>query len=443
VTADLRGLSIERGAPPIPPPPRRLGTRLALPLALLAGTAGAILFAARDALWPAAQVRVEPVVAAAGTPHAAATLVTAPGWIAPDPFPIQVPALTSGVVAEVLALDGARVEAGEVLARLVPDEARLAVARAQAVRAAARAAVDAVEAERPGLAAAVEAAAASVEVRVTELALKRPLAADQLLSATAIAELEARLRHAEAEQAAASARLPALEARLAGARAGLAVAEVDLGIAELALARTEVRAPGAGIVLRRLATPGAAIGAPGSASGAVVAELYDPEHLLVRVDVPFADAARVGVGQRALVTVEALPDRSFAGRVVRAVQTADLAKNTVAFQVALDATDPALRPDMIARVRLLAADDATGTDAGAGPTLFVPRAALRGDLVLAVIPVGEDRGRIAVRQVRTGAERDGHVAIEGEVRPGDRVVVEGPADLAEGQLVEILGGGGR
>jgi len=42
-----------------------------------------------------------------------------------------------------------------------------------------------------------------------------------------------------------------------------------------------------------------------------VASLYDPARLQVRVDVPLADAAKIGREQSALVTSEILPDMAF------------------------------------------------------------------------------------------------------------------------------------
>ena len=56
----------------------------------------------------------------------------ASGWLEPDPFPTYASALTDGIVAEVLVLEGQRVAKGDVLARLVPDDAQLALTRATA-----------------------------------------------------------------------------------------------------------------------------------------------------------------------------------------------------------------------------------------------------------------------------------------------------------------------
>jgi len=53
-------------------------------------------------------------------------LFQASGWIEPDPFPIHVTSLYSGVVNEVHVLEGQKVAKGQLIASLVEEDARLA-----------------------------------------------------------------------------------------------------------------------------------------------------------------------------------------------------------------------------------------------------------------------------------------------------------------------------
>src|SRR5690606_29574462 len=76
--------------------------------------------------------------------------------------------------------------------------------------------------------------------------------------------------------------------------------------------------------------------------------------LQVRADVPLAEAARVSAGLPAEIRVEALPDRVFRGEVVRIVHEADPVKNTLPVKVRILDPDPALKPEMIARLQFLA-----------------------------------------------------------------------------------------
>src|SRR5688500_17194471 len=119
--------------PAVPVPRRRWASRVALPAALLLVTAGLLAYAARDTLRAATPVRVVPVVVRAAQESSpgtgATTTVQAPGWVEPDPYAISVSALTDGVVKEVLVLEGDAVKAGDVVLRMIDDDAKLALAR--------------------------------------------------------------------------------------------------------------------------------------------------------------------------------------------------------------------------------------------------------------------------------------------------------------------------
>src|SRR5688572_29438803 len=130
----------------IPPPKFNWKTRILLPGAILIALLLLIAYAARDTLLPAKAVTVVPVVlkdlpgghtpnaqpaapaAPAAAGFAAGAGVQAPGWVEADPFPIAVTALADGVVREVLALEGQSIKAGDVVARLIDDDAKLALA---------------------------------------------------------------------------------------------------------------------------------------------------------------------------------------------------------------------------------------------------------------------------------------------------------------------------
>src|SRR4051794_15797185 len=122
-------------APSIPRPPSRWRTRVLLPWAIIGAVLALLAYASRDALLPGIPVRVVPVVLRTATDTGAGSgtySVQAPGWVEPDPYPVAVTALADGVVEEVLVLEGQPVKKGDVVARMVADDARIALARAEA-----------------------------------------------------------------------------------------------------------------------------------------------------------------------------------------------------------------------------------------------------------------------------------------------------------------------
>jgi multidrug resistance efflux pump len=89
-------------------------------------------------------------------------------------------------------------------------------------------------------------------------------------------------------------------------------ARARLHTAQAAHAKTELRAPWDGCVLRVFAEPGAQVG-PTSAKPILL--LADASRRQVRALVEELDALQVRVGQRAVVTADGLPGTEFAGRV--------------------------------------------------------------------------------------------------------------------------------
>jgi multidrug resistance efflux pump len=121
----------------------------------------------------------------------------------------------------------------------------------------------------------------------------------------------AEAEEAEAERVLAEAPARAEDVRILEAR--LAAAEARRRLAAAELARTRLTAPSDGRILRVYAEPGELAG-PATAQPILV--LADLSRRRVRAFVEELDAVRVAPGQRAVVTVDGLPGKEFAGTVV-------------------------------------------------------------------------------------------------------------------------------
>src|SRR5688572_8358338 len=472
----------------VPMPPFAWGTRVWLPAGILLAVAMLFAGSATDMLWPATPVEVVPVVVKATTESvgAGAATVQAPGWVEPAPYPIAVSALTDGVVSEVLVLEGQPVSKGEVVARMVPDDAKLALARAQAelaereatLRAAQRqwdhptertravAAAEAMVAETQAELAQLQAAVVAEEARVAELKdrTERSQRAFATSAATELEVVQAKLQLAaqEGTLAATRARRPVLEAQLRQRQAELVAAtenlelridetkELEQAKAAVATARTvrdesalrlermDVRSVADGVVMERLVEPGSKLSFdmdPEHSAHAV--RLYDPAKLQVRVDVPLADAAKVGVGQRAKIVIGVLPDRTFDGVVTRVVHQADVQKNTLQLKVSITDPSPELKPEMLARVRFLSQSTGSSATTQASQAVFAPESLVRPD---GVWIVDGTTGTATLRKVELGESRlRGWVSIRTGLQPGDQLIATDPAQLREGKRVRVTG----
>ncbi|MDH3583517.1 MAG: efflux RND transporter periplasmic adaptor subunit [Phycisphaerae bacterium] len=476
-------------------------TRVMLPTAILVSTLSLIAWSARDALRPAAPVRVVRVVAKelTGEPREAAAdarsgvSVQAPGWVEPDPFPIYVTALASGVIDKVLVLEGQRVEAGQVVAHLVDDDARLAVARAEAELARQQALLTAAQtdwdnpvslerhvavnkallAETRGELARLGAMIAQQRAKLAEVRVTFRRLSNLPPDAVTALEVEQTEQQVAAQKASLDATeklRPVIDAKVQRYVAELAAAERDLHLrvslrraldeaaaavkesrvavaeARLRLTRMQVTSPVPGVVMNRLVVPGAKVMfAMDSPHSAHIVHVYDPAKLQVRVDVPLADAAKIGVGQKARVVVEVLPDTEFSGEVTRFVHVADIGKNTVEVKVAIDGPSELLKPEMLARVKFLTSSGkprASGDGRVALPSAlvaFIPTSAVVGpDDEAYVWVVSPGQSRLARRSVSLRDQRDGDwVGVREGLQPGDALVAEPTSEMYEGQRVRI------
>ncbi len=433
--------------------------------------------------------------------------VQAPGWLEPDPYLIACTALADGVVEAVEALEGDTVERGQVVARLIARDSELRLARAGAEleaaesslalasaelgaaqtdwdepveRSRAVAASDAMVAESRAELARLPARVGEAEATLKRLeeeferveesrsrgassdlelvTLRQRVAAQRAAVAALEAEkplLEAKEARYIAEATAArrelelrveeKRRLAAAQAEVGRARAMVAQRRAERDEAALELERMVIRAPIDGVVMARLKTPGdkVMLGMDDPHSSHIV-HLYDPSNIQVRVDVPLADAASVHVGQRCEVVVEVLPDETFVGEVTRVTHLADLQKNTLQVKVHVENPSPALRPEMLTRVKFLGDSGNGAGSARSGRTgierVLVPADAVRDDGAASrVWVVRERRGDVGIVRalpVSIVGSREGWSIVEGGVRAGDLLAVGGQR-VADGETVRV------
>ncbi|MBI1263714.1 MAG: efflux RND transporter periplasmic adaptor subunit [Alphaproteobacteria bacterium] len=234
----------------------------------------------------------------------------------------------TGRIADVLVEEGARVEAGDVLALL--DDAR------------AQLELDLIESQIAAASARVQ----SLDVQVREA---------RRVSDRAVQLFEREIA-TDAARTAAEAQLASLQAQLRAAQADLESARVRQTSQLDLIARHTVRAPFAGVVIAKNAQVGEIL-FPGSAGGGFtrtgVATLVDMDSLEIEVDVNEGQIQRVSPGQRVETILDAYPDWRIASRVEAIIPTADRSRATIKVRVALEERDARILPDMAARVTFI------------------------------------------------------------------------------------------
>ncbi|MEP6504175.1 MAG: efflux RND transporter periplasmic adaptor subunit [Betaproteobacteria bacterium] len=215
-------------------------------------------------------------------------------------------------------------------------------------------------------------------------------------------------------------------------RAGLAQARANLAAAEANLQRLRqlgdfkrVTAPFAGIVTRRNVDVGDLI----DTSGKPLFLLSQTDPLRVYVSVPQAYANLVKTGQAATVTQVELRDRQFTGQVTRTSGAIDTTTRTMQIEVSLPNKDGVLLPGAYVQVAL---------PLGASATLTVPSNALlfRGEGTRVALVDGQ--GKVTLRAVTLGRNNGSTVEVTGGLAATDRLVLNPPDALVDGDVVTLL-----
>ncbi|MCQ2180247.1 MAG: efflux RND transporter periplasmic adaptor subunit [Bacteroidales bacterium] len=151
----------------------------------------------------------------------------------------------------------------------------------------------------------------------------------------------------------------------------------------------------------------------------------------ILVGVSESDYTKVKRGDKATVTVDALPGKEFSGTVIRLYPTMDAATHTFMAEVQVRNEKRELRPGMYARVTL---------DFGATQNFAVPDAAIvkqQGSGQRSVYVYDGDTGTVLLRNVELGRHFDGKYEIVSGLDEGEQVVVKGQTALKSGIKVEV------
>jgi membrane fusion protein (multidrug efflux system) len=308
-----------------------------------------------------------PVEVAKASHRAVAASYTGTGALDPR-AESQVVAKTSGIAMAVFAEEGQHVKAGQVLVRLDADRARL------------------------------QAAQSAAQVRKLEANYQRArqLAAQQMVSANDLDQLKYDLANARAVN----------------------------NMANLELSYTNVVAPISGVIASRSIKPGnfVQINTP-------IFRIVDDSRLELTLNVPEREIATLKAGQPVNLQVDALPGKSFEGKVDRVAPVVDSGSGT--FRVICTfAGGGALQPGMFGRIRI-------DYDKRAN-ALVIPRVALLDDQGTPAV-YAVRKGKAVRVPIKTGYTDGEWTEVRSGLKPGAAVVTAGKVALRDGSTVQVIG----
>lgn len=432
--------------------------------------AGAVLSPRLMRALQVAEVSVAPAVrisAAAGEPADGSPELTAAGYVVADRQSVLAAKFT-GRLAKLNVAEADFVKKGTIVAELDHSELDATIAQAEAEVGEAAAEVKrltelAVQAEAELAAAESPVQTLVAENKQYEIQLadaKRRLERDEKLAASAavgasevddrrteVRTMEAKIAWTQQRKHEAQQHVAVVEAQAAAARAAVASAEARQKTAAARVRVLEsqrdesfIRSPFDGMVTEKAAEVGeivAPISIGGSMARGSIVTIADWASLQAEVDVAEAQLGRVKAGQRAAITVDAIPGKVFPGKVRRILPRADRSKATVKVRVDFLARDEQrVLPEMGVRVRFLPDTAPPGVETGAVPDkIVVPKAAVEtGQGSSFVWVVNEDVAR--KQAVQVGANTGERIEITRGLKAGDKVVVRG-AERLSGDTAQV------
>ena len=279
----------------------------------------------------------------------------------------QVVAKTSGLALQVYAEVGQQVRAGQALVRIDSDRATLQVAQSDVL----------------------------VRKLQANFARAQQLASQKMVSANDLDQLRYDLENARASNR----------------------------LARLELSYTTVKAPISGVIAERSIKPGnlVQINTP-------IMRIVDTSRLEATLNAPEREIETLKTGQAVQLSVDALPGKTFDGRIDRVSPVVDAGSGTFRVVCAFDGGG-LLQPGMFARIRINYDQRANA--------LVIPRSALLED--------GTDPAVFTVRAekasrvpIKLGSIDGEWVEVLGGLKEGEPVVVAGKSALREGSVVQVI-----
>jgi RND family efflux transporter MFP subunit len=338
-------------------------------------------------------------------------ILNASGYVTPRRR-ATIAAKITGRVTGVFFDEGTHVHQGQLLATLDDSDTKRALDSAKADRDASQAAI----------------ADFQVQLRLAEIELQR---AEALRKAGVQSQEQLDTSSAAADS---------LRAKINLAKQQVQSSEMRIREAQQAVDNCVINAPYDGIVVSKDAQVGEMV-SPISAGGGFtrtgIATIVDMNSNEIEVDVNESYIARVKDRQKVTAILDAYPNWEIPSHVRTVIPTADRQKATVKVRISFDKLDPRILPDMGIKVTFLSDEPVKKVDATAPVVAaMLPNEALHDDGGKKIVFLVKNE-KLERRAVSVGSIQGTQTEILSGIVAGDAVVVKGPANMQDGQAVQI------
>jgi RND family efflux transporter MFP subunit len=227
--------------------------------------------------------------------------------------------------------------------------------------------------------------------------------------------------------------------RVRVAEAALSQSKASVSLAEANFQNTIIRAPFAGVVVKKMAEVGESVAPipPGvnlsTSSGAIVG-IADMATLEAEADVSETNIAKLERNQPAQISLDAIPGRTYRGVLRQVIPTADRTKATIAVKVRLLERDENLRPEMSAKVTFL--ERVKESSSTARPIITVAKDALVTANGTTAVFIIDSQKKVHFVPVSIGGETQGEVTIAEGLVGSEVLILRPPGTLRDGDKVK-------
>jgi membrane fusion protein, multidrug efflux system len=213
------------------------------------------------------------------------------------------------------------------------------------------------------------------------------------------------------------------------AQANLAAAEANVRRLEQLEGFKDVYAPFSGVLTRRLVDPGALINAGDGGAGRELFDMARVDPLRVFTSVPQAYTPFISVGEKTFITLQEMPGQKFVASVARTAEAIDTNTRTLLTEVDVPNPDGRLLPGSFGEVHFKVGNNVDKVTVPVNAMLFRSQGAQ--------VAVVDPEGKIQLRQINIGRDFGTSLEILGGVSATDRVVINPPDSLEDGQQVNV------
>jgi len=199
-------------------------------------------------------------------------------------------------------------------------------------------------------------------------------------------------------------------------------------LAKKHLSDASLYAPATGFISRRSIEPGQT-----ASPGSPVFEIVKLDPVEVNVGVPETDIHLIRIGQKASVTIPALPSESFEGKVRVINVSADPNTRTYMSRIVVPNPTHIIRIGMVAEARIKGDKMVDLITLPAETILRDPQGAT---IVFVYYP---EQGRVYSKRVETGAVYGREIAIKSGLSGDESIVFAGQEKLRDGAIVSLVG----